>query len=189
MKGSKLTMNPDRIIREIPLVQRYAAQKEDENWRFRTFVKHRLDMEDGDLDALVRATTDEVWGQFDCTQCGNCCRSLQVVVDRADIARLAARLNLTTSEFTRRYVKYDETGDGYFAAMPCPFLKDNLCTVYEDRPTACRDFPYLHQQSFRTRMMMLIQNTAVCPIVYNTCEELKSKLPFRRPKRARGARR
>ena len=69
--------------------------------------------------------------------------------------------------------------------VPCPFLKENVCSVYEDRPKACRDFPYLHEPGFRTRMITLIENTALCPIVYNTCEQLKTILPFRKPKTAK----
>jgi Fe-S-cluster containining protein len=182
-------MSDDRIIREIPLIEQYAAKKEDENWRFRTFVKHRLDMEDDELDALVQETTNAVWSRIDCTQCANCCRSLQVMVDGADIARLATRLKLTEQEFNRRYVEFDANGESYFASSPCPFLKDNVCSVYEDRPKACHDFPYLHEPGFRTRMIMMIENTALCPIVYNTCEQLKSKLSFRRPKHKRAMRR
>jgi len=182
-------MADDKIIRDIPLMQNYAAKKEDENWRFRTFVKHRLEMEDDELDALVRETTNAVWSRIDCTQCANCCRRLQVVVDGADMARLAARLKMTEPEFKRRYVNFDEGGESHFGAQPCPFLKENICSVYEDRPKACRDFPYLHEPEFRTRMMMMIENTALCPIVYNTCEQLKSKLPFRRPKNKKTTRR
>jgi uncharacterized protein len=172
----------EKLITEIPLIQHYAARREDENWRFRTFVKHRLDMEDDELDSVVKETTDSVWSRIDCTRCAHCCRTLQVVVDNEDAARLARRLGIGTAEFNKLYVKVDEFNERYLAATPCPFLKENLCSVYEDRPKACRDFPYLHEPGFRTRMIMVIQNTAVCPIVYNTCERLKSRLDFPRPR-------
>ncbi len=178
-------MPEEKIITEIPVIQRLAAKREDENWRFRTYVKHRLEMEDEALDAVVQETTDAVWSKIDCTQCAHCCRTLQVVVDHQDAARLAKRLGMRVPEFKRRYMKYDEHKEGYFAAMPCPFLKENVCSVYEDRPKACRDFPYLHEPRFRTRMIMFIENTAVCPIVYNTCEQLKSRLEFGKAKAKR----
>jgi uncharacterized protein len=178
----------EKIITEIPLMEEYAAKREDENWRFRTYVKHRLDMGDEKLDAIVKETTDAVWSKVDCTQCAHCCRTLQVVVDNDDAARLAQRLGISASAFKRRYMRYDEHKEGYFAASPCPFLKDNVCSVYEDRPKACRDFPYLHEPRFRTRMIMFVENTAICPIVYNTCEQLKRRLEFRRPKAKAGRR-
>jgi Fe-S-cluster containining protein len=179
-------MPDEKIITEIPLIQRYAAKREDENWRFRSFVKHRLRMEDEELDAVVKETTDAVWSKIDCTMCAHCCRTLQVVVDHEDAERLARRLGMKPAEFKRRYVKFDERQEGYLASTPCPFLKENICSVYEDRPKACRDFPYLHEPGFRTRMITFIENTATCPIVYNTCEQLKTRLDFRRPKATRG---
>ncbi len=31
--------------------------------------------------------------------------------------------------------------DYYIDHDICPFMKENLCTIYEDRPKVCRDFP------------------------------------------------
>jgi Fe-S-cluster containining protein len=173
--------SPSRIIREIPLIQRYARHNEAEDFRFRAFLKGRLNLSTEQTDAVVRQTTDEVWSQIDCTQCANCCRTLQVVLDVADIRRLSARLGMTARQFGRRYVQSAEDGTQHIAAIPCPFLgQDNRCTVYEDRPKACRDFPYLHEKRFVGRTFMMIDNTAVCPIVFNVWQALKVRLGFRR---------
>jgi hypothetical protein len=171
-----------KIITEIELIQRYARDREDENFRFRSFVKHRLDMPDEELDARVRQTTNAVWEQIDCTRCAHCCRTMQVIVDEEDVRQLAGRLGMTVSQFERKYVARNEFQEKHFASMPCPFLKDNLCSVYEDRPRSCRDFPYLHSEGFRGRMLMVIANTEVCPIVFNTYERLKHELPMPRRK-------
>lgn len=171
------------IITEIELMERYARDRADENWRFRTFVKRRLNLGDAALDTLVRDTADDVMEQIDCTVCGHCCRTLQIVVDDFDIGRLARRLNVPPAAVMRRYVKREKDGDLVFNRQPCPFLSGNLCTVYEDRPQACRDYPFLHEPNFRQRMLMFLDNTLVCPIVFNTCESLKRRLPFRKRKR------
>src|SRR5690242_11420910 len=97
----------DRIIREIPLIQRYARHNEAEDYRFRAFLKGRLKLTTEQVDAIVRKTTDEVWQQIDCTKCAHCCRTLQVVVDSDDIKRLAARLGVTPQQFSHRYVGLD----------------------------------------------------------------------------------
>ncbi|MBI3601004.1 MAG: YkgJ family cysteine cluster protein [Nitrospinae bacterium] len=34
-----------------------------------------------------------------------------------------------------------DEGEQYFKNLPCSFLKDNKCTIYEDRPDDCREFP------------------------------------------------
>jgi Fe-S-cluster containining protein len=171
----------DPLIREIPLIQRYSRHNEGEDFRFRTYLKVRLNQSNAELDAIVREATDEIWKQIDCTTCANCCRSLQVVVDNKDIHRLARYFNMTPSRFTQKYIKRDEGGTKFIASQPCPFLgEDNRCTVYEDRPQACRDFPYLHTPGFRQRTFMMIDNTALCPIVFNVWAALKKRLGFRR---------
>jgi Fe-S-cluster containining protein len=173
--------NQDNIIREIPLIQRYARHNEAEDYRFRVFLKLRLKLTTEETDEIARQTTDEVWKQIDCTQCAHCCRTLQVVVDGNDVDRLAARFGMTSRQFSRRYVAVDDDRTRYFAASPCPFLgEDNRCTVYEDRPKACRDFPYMHEKHFVGRSLMMISNTSVCPIVFNVWQRLKSKLKFHR---------
>jgi len=171
----------DRIIREIPLIQRYARHNEAEDFRFRDFLKGCLNLSVQATDEIVRKTTDEVWQQIDCLQCGNCCRTLEVVVDKADVSRLSERLGVTPEQFSRKYVKTAEDGTRHFAASPCAFLgEDNRCSVYEDRPKACRDFPYLHEKHFTSRSLMMIDNTATCPIVFNVWQALKQRLGFRR---------
>ena len=175
---------PDKIIRDIPLIQRYSRHNEAEDMSFRAFLKGRLNLSDEELDAVVQETTDEVWKQIDCLKCANCCRTLQIVVDDKDIQRLAQRLKMTTQQFAKQYVETDQYQTQYLKSTPCSFLgEDNRCSVYEDRPQACRDFPYLHAEGFRQRTFMMIDNTAVCPIVFNVWQQLKERLKFRRRRR------
>lgn len=172
----------DQIIREIKLIERYSRHNEDEDFRFRNFYKYHLNLSNSNLDAVVQEITDEVWKQIDCTTCANCCKTLQVIIDDKDISRLAVRLGMTVSQFSHRYVRTAADGLKHFASMPCPFLDaNNLCSVYEDRPQACRDYPFLYNKDFRDRSLTMIENTAVCPIVFNVWKSLKQRLwPHRR---------
>jgi len=175
---------PEKLIRDIPLIQRYSRHNEAEDMSFRAFLKGRLNLSNEELDAVVQETTDEVWKQIDCLKCANCCRTLQIVVDDKDIQRLAQRLKMTTQQFAKQYVETDQYQTQYLKSTPCSFLgEDNRCSVYEDRPQACRDFPYLHAEGFRQRTFMMIDNTAVCPIVFNVWQQLKERLKFRRRRR------
>jgi Fe-S-cluster containining protein len=172
---------PDQIIREIPLIQRYSRHNEPRDFRFRTFLKVGLDLSNAELDAVVKETTDEVWQQIDCTTCAHCCRTLQIVVDAQDIRKLAARLGIKPSQFSRRYVQTAADGTKHLISTPCAFLgDDNRCTVYEDRPRACRDFPYLYEPGFRHRTLAMIENTGVCPIVFNVWQALQQRLRKRK---------
>jgi len=175
---------PDKLIRDIPLMQRYARHNAGEDLAFRAFLKGRLNLSNKELDAMVQETTDEVWKQIDCLACGNCCRTLQIVVDDKDIQRLSQRLKMTPQQFSRQYVETDSSRTHYLKSTPCSFLgEDNRCSVYADRPQACHDFPYLHAADFRQRTLMTIDNTAVCPIVFNVWQQLKERLKFRRKRR------
>ncbi len=166
------------IITNLDLIQQLAKQRENANWRFRTFVKAHLDTDDDELDAQVKGISDRVSSQIDCTQCANCCKKLQPVVDAADIDRLAGRLGITAVEFQARFVMSEEFGEMCINSTTCPFLEHKLCAVYEDRPKSCRDFPYLHSERIRGRMINMIGNYALCRIVFNTLDELKRETGF-----------
>lgn len=168
----------DGLIRELPRLRRYARHNEAEDLRFAAFIKTRLNLSNAELDAVVAEVTEEVWAKIECTSCGHCCRNLQIVVDDKDIQRMAARLGLTTKQFSQKYVGVAEDRTKHFNASPCPFLdENNCCTAYEDRPQACRDFPYLHAGNFRSRTLVMIDNGALCPIVFHVWQELKQRFP------------
>ncbi|HEY2172027.1 MAG TPA: hypothetical protein VGJ30_20560 [Candidatus Angelobacter sp.] len=81
------------------------------------------------------------------------------------------------------YLKRSEPGDDNpwtTCTTPCPFLKDNLCSVYEDRPADCSGYPYLYKPDFVSRTLGMIGRTFTCPIVYEVMEELKKSTGFRR---------
>ena len=69
--------------------------------------------------------------------------------------------------------------------LPCPFLKDNLCSIYEGRPADCSGYPYLYDPEFICRTWGMLDLTYTCPIVYTAIEELKKSLGFLRSRRAR----
>ena len=167
----------DKIIREIPLIARYSRHNEAEDHAFAYFLKSRLSLSNSELNAIVQETTTAVWDQIDCTACAHCCRTREIVVDDADIERLSQCLDITTGYFNSRYVQVARDRTKHFKSQPCPFLgTNNHCTVYEDRPQACRDFPYLREKNFRSRALVMMENTSECPIVFNVWQALKQRL-------------
>lgn len=167
----------DRIIRELELLKLYCDDHEEEDLRFRAFLKGRINLSEAELDAVVHETTDEVWKGIDCTTCANCCRTMTTPVDDEDIQRLAKRLEMTPEQFSERYVEDADRGERQLSGLPCVFLgSDNRCTVYEDRPLACHEYPFLYKDDFRGRTLGVIGNAAVCPIVFNVWQRLKRRL-------------
>ncbi|MFZ7126083.1 MAG: YkgJ family cysteine cluster protein [Desulfobacterales bacterium] len=93
--------------------------------------------------------------RFACTPrvpCFNaCCRDLHQYLTPYDILRLKNRLGLRSGVFLKRYT---EAGIGPQTGLPvirlrmnsgrgfaCPFVTDDGCSVYEDRPASCRIYP------------------------------------------------
>lgn len=80
-----------------------------------------------------------------------CCADVNIVVTPLDVLGLARRLGMTTSVFRARHTVTLETRDLQLPVValkmedregrPCPFVGPEGCTVYEDRPWACRMYP------------------------------------------------
>ena len=166
-----------------------AKEKADENWRFRQFLKQRCDLDPDEVDRRVLELTQRVWATIDCTTCANCCKSVRPTFSEEDVERLSRRLAIERQQFIDTYLEPREGGaDNPFQTRttPCPFLKDNRCSVYEDRPADCRGYPYLDEPDFVFRTIAMIDRTSTCPIVYEVLEALKRDVGF--GQRGRGGR-
>ena len=143
------------------VVAKLAEDREDENWRFRSFLKG-VDLKIEELDAIVHQHFQDVSSQIDCCACGNCCRELLPVLHASDVARLASGLNLSEQEVTDRFfVPSEEEGTFTFNKKPCPLLEGNRCTVYTSQPENCRSFPHLHKDEFVFRLIRVVENGSV----------------------------
>lgn len=161
-------------------VERLAQEREEANWAFRSFLK-QTDIPESRIDRSVHERYREVSAQIDCTACANCCKKITPLLTGADIKRLSTHLGLTAAEFRLRFLRDDPDGEGLaFNALPCPFLKDNRCTVYDVRPRDCRSFPHLHKRDFVSRLIQAVQNCSLCPIVFSVYEGVKREFWHRR---------
>lgn len=157
-------------------IKKIAKRNDRENWIFRSFLKN-LDMSSEEIDAIVQKIYKNVASKIDCTKCANCCKVQKPVLDRQDIEKFSKSLGLSESKFMNQYlIKGEEKGQWFFNKLPCPFLKDNLCTYYESRPKDCVSYPHLHKKEFVTRLWGVVDNYEICPIVFNVYEALKAEL-------------
>lgn len=69
-----------------------AEEKEDENDRFRLFLKSKCHLKPEEIDECVFAATRRVWAGIDCTQCANCCREVHPTFSEEEVDRPARRL-------------------------------------------------------------------------------------------------
>ena len=157
-------------------VEQLAKEREDENWRFRSFLKG-VDLDIEEIDAIVHRIYEAVSRQIDCRSCGNCCRKVLPTLSRTEVSRLASGLDLSEAELTRRYLQPAREKKMFsFNATPCPLLSGNLCTAYAFRPDDCKSFPHLHKPEFVFRLMGIVEDCSICPIVFNVFEQLKDEL-------------
>jgi Fe-S-cluster containining protein len=171
---------PDAPITDLVVIQQACTAREEENLAFREFVKIELELSDRRLNTEVQETTEQVWAGIDCRTCANCCKTLHPLFSRTEVQRVAAFLGMSLEELRSRYLTSDaETGRYITQQLPCPFLENNLCTIYPVRPSVCVNYPHLHR-NFRSRLWQAIDNAGVCPIVYNVLERLKVQWKFQR---------
>ncbi len=164
------------MITAIDEIERLSREREQENLRFRSFLKNSYSRS---VDKLVHELNAYYASQIDCTRCGHCCTRLRPILAESDIDRLMDELHISRTKFRKEYVMYDEEGDMLFKHLPCSFLKDKKCTLYASRPEDCRSYPHLHKTEFTSRLYGVLENYAICPIVFNVVEELKKRLNFR----------
>ena len=86
---------------------------------------------------------------FVCLKCGKCCREFLICVAYSDIMRWTKQ---NRQDILREVVfaRGCPAGDGFYfektvtaPKKPCPFLdENNMCSIYETRPTCCKDAPF-----------------------------------------------
>ena len=138
--------------------------------------KYKQFLQRADKNKVLKALPDlheEAFSNIDCLQCANCCKNYSPRFKTPDIKRISKVLGLRESEFIEKYLLVDEEGDFIVNTKPCPFLgDDNFCSIYEDRPSDCRRFPYTDEDVIIKRKELTLKNSTFCPITYYVLEKL-----------------
>jgi Fe-S-cluster containining protein len=119
---------------------------------------------------------EQAFEQVDCLQCGNCCRGYSPRFKTPDIKRIARHLRMKEGAFIEAYLRLDDEGDYVMKNTPCAFLgNDNVCSIYEERPSDCARFPYTDEDVLLKRPAITLKNSTFCPAVYFVLEKLMEK--------------
>jgi len=109
--------------------------------------------------------TSEIFNYYgSCQECPHkiCCTAIAPVVNKQEIRVLCNASRMNPSKFKKKYLKkFELQGKKQRLRAPCPFLKDGTCSVYLERPKACRIFPFeinLHIGIVR------MEGIEICPI-------------------------
>lgn len=162
---------------DIDIIKRLSEERKDENFDFRAFLKGQ---DSDEVDRIVHQLHDEIVAQIDCGECGNCCNTLRPGLTDKEIDRLSEIDKISLKDFEKKYIELDDFEKiKYLKDTPCKYLKDKKCTIYPDRSIECRSYPHTHKDEFISRLLGVIENYEICPIVFNLYERLKSELGFR----------
>jgi uncharacterized protein len=129
------------------------------------------------LDDIMQKAHNTAFDEQDCLTCANCCKTTSPIFYAKDIERAAKALRMKAVDFEHTYLRIDEDKDYVLNSSPCPFLMDdNYCSIYESRPTACREYPHTDRKNFYQITELTIKNVDVCPAVVSILEKVEKVL-------------
>lgn len=130
------------------------------------------------LDDKFHTEHNTVFKHIDCLACANCCKTTSPIFRDVDIKRIAKHFRILETKFIDSYLRIDEDNDYVLQTAPCPFLdlSDNKCSIYEDRPLACREYPHTNRKNMYQILDLTLKNTEICPAVVQIVTNLKEKI-------------
>lgn len=154
-----------------------------DNWQKKS-AEHRKSyqrlLQKGNRKDMLRLLPDlheEAFEKVSCLTCAGCCKNYSPRFKTPDIKRISKHLRMKEGDFIETYLMLDTEGDYVLRSTPCPFLaEDNTCSIYEERPSDCRRFPYTDEDVLFKRPAITLKNSEFCPAVYYVLEKLQQQL-------------
>ena len=159
------------ILNNLP---KEAKDKHIENKKYFDKLKKKTPK---NLDYVMQDLHDAEFKKTDCLKCANCCKTTSPIFYERDIERASKACKLKPGQFIEKYLKVDEDKDYVLIQSPCTFLdSENYCTIYNDRPNACREYPHTNRKKMQQILDLTFKNTLVCPAVLQMTEKIKQAL-------------
>lgn len=155
-----------------------AKKKENENIRFRSYLKNHAD--EKELDEQFFRLHNELFEGYDCNRCRNCCKMFYGDIPEEDIQKDAEYLKMSKEQFVDIFLQKDEmNGEFRTKHKPCDFLQENgECKLGECRPENCKKYPYTNQPERLWSLYSVLEAVEVCPVAFEIYEKLKSEYGF-----------
>ncbi len=152
-------------------IKQSAKKTEKESIRFGKWLKKH---KPSDLDYVIKKIGEQVFDHITCLKCANCCQTLGPRITLRDIANISKHLRMSEKQLIDKYLTIDQDNDYVFKTMPCPFLDhQHHCTIYNQRPQACKEYPHFEHRKFVQIIDITIKNRSACPAVLEAFELLK----------------
>jgi len=157
----------------IKIIEERKKNKEATKISFKKFKK----LNKKKVDQMFQEEHEKAFEKIDCLKCANCCKTTSPIFRDSDIKKLAKRFRQKTHEFITEYLKQDIDGDYVLHSAPCPFLWDNNeCSVYEDRPLACKEYPHTDRRNMFQILEETEKNLEICPAVCEIVDNIEPTL-------------
>ena len=155
-----------------------AKKKENENIRFRSYLKNHAD--EKELDEQFLRLHNELFEGYDCNRCRNCCKLFYGGIPEEDIQKDAEYLKMSKEQFVDTFLQKDEmNGEFRTKHKPCDFLQENgECKLGECRPENCKKYPYTNQPERLGSLYSVLEAVEICPVAFEIYEKLKSEYGF-----------
>jgi Fe-S-cluster containining protein len=159
-------------------VRFWAQKKEKENIEFRTFLK--INADEDELDQQFLQLHNELFTDYDCNKCRNCCKQYAGNIPEADIEKDAEYINISTEKFKHKYLKQADLEGMYQTIhIPCDFLNDDgTCRLEDCKPESCKKYPYTNQPERLQSLYSVLETVSVCPVAFEILERLKEEYNF-----------
>ena len=129
-----------------------------------------------EVDSAFEEFHEEAFESIDCLSCANCCKTTSPIFRDIDIKRISKKLKIKEKEFINSNLRMDQDGDYVLKTSPCLFLDtDNTCSIYEDRPLACREYPHTNRKNMYQIFDLTLRNSEVCPAVVTILDQINLK--------------
>jgi Fe-S-cluster containining protein len=167
-------------------VRKRAEKLDEENFYFRIFLREHA--HDEKLDSQFLKLSIELFREYDCSKCNNCCKEYEIPVKGSETEVIATFLGISNKEFVSDYLMenqdYDEgedEGEFLFKTNPCSFLGENgQCQIEACQPSACKEFPFTDKPDRMSSLYSTLSIAHVCPVVFEILERLKGIYRYNR---------
>ena len=161
-------IQPDKVRAE-------AKKKEDENLKFRSYLKCHAD--EDELGRQFLRLHKELFADYDCSKCRNCCKMYRGSIPAQDINMDAQYLGITPEQFVDAYLEKEEYGMNYQTKHePCDFLQeDGNCKLGDCKPDSCKKYPYTDQPERLSSLLSVLDTIEIFQVAFEIFERLKKE--------------
>ena len=156
-----------------------AKKKVNENIRFRSYLKMHAD--ETELDEQFLRLHNELFEQYDCNRCRNCCKMFYGSIPEEDIQRDAEYLKVSKEQFVDFFLQKNKTTGQFMTKhQPCDFLQeDGSCKLGDCKPENCKKYPYTNQPERLWSLYSVLEAVEFCPVAFEIFERLKDEYGFK----------